>query len=108
MVWHGSGCVNDAQDAGFQLQFLAQFTLDRGCGFFIAIKPSTGQSPGNTRMIGVFDQEHMPVAVEDDGGNAERVARLHPAVYEVGQARYEGETAQQFSKSSRHTILFAL
>lgn len=107
MVWHGLGGINDAKHTRLQLQLFFQFTRDRGCGFFIASEPSAGQAPRIARVISVLDQKHTSIIVEDDSGDAERVASLRAAEYEVGQAHYDWEPAKQIRNSSCHWILFA-
>jgi len=94
MVAHSLGAMDNAQNANFELQLFIQLARDRQGWVFVFVNPAAGQAPGLSWMIGVFDKEHAPVFIENDGRHADGIARLNAAENQVGQAHNKWKAAE--------------
>ena len=57
-------------------------------------------------MVGVFHQQHSAALVQDDGGDAKRVAGARALISQVGQPHQHREAAQHGGDVSAHELGF--
>ena len=103
-----AGRFGDMQDVDCirrQLQFFAQFARNRRRWVFIMSDPTSGQSPWVPRVQDMLDNQNPPAAVDDNGNNANRIARLQTAKHQVWKVHDRGIPADESRNLSCHQTL---